>query len=133
MPEKEARPPAQNRRSGAPRGAHTRSQGCAKAPRKRLSVPRKHAMGASHAPSAVSALRSPSFGEQSEPTPRAQTRRGNAQARLLFEIVNVDAWEQSFRPALVNRPDTCLPCDADRRARPGLTRVNATGRRSVSR
>src|SRR5215475_2716560 len=50
MPEKEARPPAQNRRSGAPRGAHARSQGCAKAPRKRLRrvshtrprMPRKH-------------------------------------------------------------------------------------------
>jgi hypothetical protein len=68
MPEKEARPPAQNRRGGAPRGAHARSQGRAKAPRKRLRrvrstpwVPRKH-------PRRLGAPL-PSFGEQMRANP----------------------------------------------------------------
>src|SRR5215468_10973800 len=98
MPEKEARPPAQNRHGGAPRGervpldARRASPGTARRAPKRATTEDLR----------LSALRSPLVGVDGTETSktRAQQRAAGTKKTALFDIVNRnDAATRSARPS----------------------------------
>ena len=93
-PVREARPRAQNRHGGAPRGERPSHKG-RKAPHKRLACPNTPNGCFARAPVRLSVLRPPLIpGERSEKqNPGAKTRRGNEE--VLFEA---KAFSWSFRP-----------------------------------
>src|SRR5439155_19677954 len=82
-PVREARPRAQNRHGGAPRGERPSHKG-RKAPHKRLACPNTPNGCFARAPVRLSVLRPPLIpGERSEKqNPGAKTRRGNAEVLL---------------------------------------------------
>src|SRR5437016_10584829 len=93
-PVREARPRAQNRHGGAPRGGRPSHKG-RKAPHKRLACPNTPTGCFARVPVRLSVLRPPLIpGERSEKqNPGAETRRGNEE--VLFEA---KAFSWSFRP-----------------------------------
>src|SRR5262245_14845261 len=86
MPEKEARPPAQNRHGGAPRGERVPLD----ARRASLGVDRRAPKRATTDIPRLSALRSPPHGVDGKETSktRAQQRAAGTKKTALFDIVN---------------------------------------------
>src|SRR5262249_49727199 len=133
MPEKEARPPAQNRHGGAPRGERVPPDARRASPGADRRAPKR----ATTEILRLSALRSPLVGVDGKETSKtwAQHRAGEPKKRALFDIGNRNIAaprtgphraRASPRPrdnALVSRPSARLGADlahgADTRARAG--------------
>src|SRR5215468_1422130 len=86
MPEKEARPPAQNRHGGAPRGERVPLDARRASPGTARRAPKRATTGDLR----LSALRSPLMGwmEQRKSKTRAQQRAAGTKKTALFDIVN---------------------------------------------
>src|SRR5262245_1272625 len=119
MPEKEARPLAQNRHGGAPRGERVPLDARRASPGTARRAPKRATTGIPR----LSALRSPLMGwmEQRKSKTRAQQRAAGTKKTALFDIVNRNIAATRLGPrrarASVRHPDNALVSRPS--ARPG--------------
>src|SRR5262245_45970282 len=118
MPEKEARPPTQNRHGGAPRGERVPLD----ARRASLGADRRAPKRATTGIPRLSALRSPLMGwmEQRKSKTRAQQRAAGTKKTALFDIVNRNIAATRLGPDRAREQPRRFGRGAGTRARAGI-------------